>query len=94
MVLFKSIKSLFRRLKKQSFTFHYGPIQITSDVASYRLPLTIYIPLWSYSNEKNMLETIKTDLFTFHYGPIQIDNGLTALKVLMRFTFHYGPIQM
>ena len=55
---------------------------------------SIYIPLWSYSNEIFRLQDELLDIFTFHYGPIQISKLKNNDTSITLFTFHYGPIQM
>ena len=72
MVLFKSIKSIFRRLKKQSFTFHYGPIQMAFlkyNIVSEKTFTFHYGPIQIRSALHRQL---LNQLFTFHYGPIQM----------------------
>ena len=56
--------------------------------------ITIYIPLWSYSNE----EICDTEAAAIQiYIPLWSYSNCNAWKssdIYRRFTFHYGPIQM
>ena len=92
MVLFKLDRQVDRN-NTETFTFHYGPIQIGS-LTDYAKDNNIYIPLWSYSNELEPEDSGADTIFTFHYGPIQIVTNSSIIYLLSPFTFHYGPIQM
>ena len=92
MVLFKSNDVPFAT-EISVFTFHYGPIQIESEMDMNDNEF-IYIPLWSYSNLKYLLVPELHQEFTFHYGPIQIKSYVLLTQFTLQFTFHYGPIQM
>ena len=65
-----------------------------SSISSTLIMFTIYIPLWSYSNEGVKLHTNREHQFTFHYGPIQMMTVVRGGGAPKRFTFHYGPIQI
>ena len=71
MVLFKFRRIILANMVKK-FTFHYGPIQINFSFLLYFNSPSIYIPLWSYSNNNPINYTAYANKFTFHYGPIQI----------------------
>ena len=62
-----------KRYERLKFTFHYGPIQMVANIFLMMKTDSIYIPLWSYSNQIPSLTHLHIELqFTFHYGPIQM----------------------
>ena len=75
------------------FTFHYGPIQISTIYCKYIHKTNIYIPLWSYSNAAFYL-------FYRFVNDLHSTMVLFKLRCLHKkfsrllFTFHYGPIQI
>ena len=76
------------------FTFHYGPIQITTPKRITNGNTIIYIPLWSYSNMPGLLKILQTLQI---YIPLWSYSNLASIKVATmywKFTFHYGPIQI
>ena len=56
------------------------------------LRLSIYIPLWFYSNDTETTTVFKYPKFTFHYGSILIEPPKNIYSNPVLFTFHYGSI--
>ena len=54
----------------------------------------IYIPLWSYSNEKLFLYTLQPSYL--HSTMVLFKSGRSIFRInnYKLFTFHYGPIQI
>ena len=53
MVLFKSQEQT-QNLIRVKFTFHYGSIQMKSAWTNLLTGISIYIPLWFYSNDDDV----------------------------------------
>ena len=54
--------------------------------------LSIYIPLWFYSNPVESLDSDVSSEFTFHYGSILMALADDVVCSWSLFTFHYGSI--
>ena len=95
MVLFKSSYTLHKRPNLHLFTFHYGSIQIYSRSINRCGNITIYIPLWFYSNAYQGLGNNKQGA-NLHSTMVLFKSYIVfVLKcTLLKFTFHYGSIQI
>ena len=54
--------------------------------------ISIYIPLWFYSNDNAASSGCHPDSFTFHYGSILMPYSSSQYLPIQLFTFHYGSI--
>ena len=77
MVLFKSDSGSDSVNSSNTFTFHYGPIQISKDSSTDSHCYDIYIPLWSYSNYKGHCENLgdtylHSTMVLFKFGKISL----------------------
>ena len=77
------------------FTFQSGYIQILHYLCGVVLKLSLYIPIWLYSNVDKMILNTSTNMaFTFQSGYIQIITAPCPLASGLHFTFQSGYIQI
>ena len=57
-------------------------------------PVSLYIPIWFYSNQHPTTDFYDLGLFTFQSGSIQMDEALASAYVEKTFTFQSGSIQI
>ena len=61
-----------QQTERDFFTFQYGSIQIIPNLTCGLSDISLYIPIWFYSNVSSIFFSFFCIFFTFQYGSIQI----------------------